>query len=231
VIIINSIPDPIINIDYKNIYPPSDDSFLLIDYFRGCHDRDFFDGIEIKQIENILDMGTGTGIIAIFLQIIKSKHPSFNPKIYASDILKEALECAKENEQLNDFKDDITFIRSNLFQSFPKYLNHSFDIIIFNPPYLPSSELIEQNVYNAKPATIDHSWNGGPKGYEVFSRFLKDVKDFMRPKGCSIYYISSSRVNLDELNRIIEKNGFSNSVLNIKHVFFEDIILNKLTLV
>ncbi|MCP4764419.1 MAG: hypothetical protein GY870_21775, partial [archaeon] len=71
----------------------------------------------------------------------------------------------------------------------------------------------------------------GPKGFEVFSRFLIDVKDFMNPEGCSIYYISSSRVNLDELNRIIEKNGFLNIILNKKHVFFEDIILNKLTLV
>ncbi len=223
---INSIPDPIIKVDYKNVYPPSDDSFLLIDYFRGCHNQEFFDGIEINQIKNVLDLGTGTGIIAIFFQIIKSQHPLFNPKIYASDIINEALECAKKNEQLNNFKDDITFIHSDLFKSFPKSLKHSYNIIIFNPPYLPSSELVDQD----EKMSIDHSWNGGTRGYEVFLRFLKDVKDYMHPNGCSIYFISSSRVNLDELHGIIKKNGFSNTVINKKHVFFEDIILNKLNL-
>ena len=226
-IIINLLPDPTIKVEYKNVYAPSDDSFLLVDYFRRCYDLEYFDGIEINNIENVLDLGTGTGIIAIFFQMIKSQHPLFNPMIYASDILEEALKCAKNNEQLNHFKDAITFCHSDLFDSFPKSLYHSFNIITFNPPYLPSSELVERN---EKKIHIDHSWNGGPKGHEVFSRFLEEVKDFMHPKGCSIYYISSSRVKLDELHKIIEKNGFSNMVINKKHVFFEDIILNKLNL-
>ena len=225
---INSLPDPIIQVDYKNLYPPSDDTFLLIDFFRGCYDQDFFDGSEINEIENVLDLGTGTGIIAIFLQMIKSQHPLFNPKVYASDIIEDALQCAKNNEILNHFNNNITFFHSDLFQSFPKSLNHSFNIIIFNPPYLPSSELVEQE---EKKVPIDHSWNGGTNGYEVFTNFLKDVKEFMHPKGCSIYYISSSRVDLMDLNSIIEKNGFTNIILDKKHVFFEEIILNKLILV
>lgn len=227
-IYIKSLPDPIIKVNYKNVYAPSDDSFLLIDYFRGCYDQDIFDGRDINKVKNVLDMGTGTGIIAIFLQMIKFQHPLFNPKIYASDILDEALECAKLNERFNHFKDNITFICSDLFASFPKSLNHSFDTIIFNPPYLPSSELVEQS---ERKTTIDHSWDGGTRGYEVFSSFLEEVKDFMNPEGCSIYYISSSRVDLENLSTIIEKNEFLNQILDKKHVFFEDIVLNKLTLV
>jgi release factor glutamine methyltransferase len=184
--------------------------------------------MDMKKIKNVLDMGTGTGIIAIFLQMLKVQHPLFNPLIYASDILEEALECAKNNEKYNNFNEIISFIRSNLFESFPKSFKHSFNIIVFNPPYLPSSELVEQN---EKKAPIDRSWNGGVKGYEIFSRFLEEVKDFMVPNDCAIYYISSSRVDLEKLSKVIDKNGFSNQVLNKKHLFFEDIILNKLTLV
>ena len=83
---------------------------------------------------------------------------------------------------------------------------------------------------NEEKEPIDHSWDGGPKGYEVFSRFLVEVKDYMNLENCSIYYISSSRVNLPELDNLIEKKGYKNQILNKKHVFFEDIILNKLTL-
>lgn len=225
---INPIPDPIIKTDYKNVYAPSDDSYMLIDYLRGCFNQDFFDGIAIERIENVLDLGTGTGIIAIFFQIIKSHHPRFNPMIYASDIEEEAIKCARDNEKLNNFKDEIKYFCSNLFESFPKSLHHSFNIITFNPPYLPASEFIHQD-QNKK--VIDHSWNGGRKGYEIFSRFLDEVKDFINPKGCLIYYISSSRVNLKELNKIIKQNGFTNILLQKKHIFFEDIILNKLLLV
>ena len=117
------IPDPIINVNYKNVYAPSDDSFLLLDYFRGCYDKNYFDLMELKKIENVLDMGTGTGIIAIFFQMLKSQHPAFNPIIHASDLIEEALECAKKNEQLNHFKNNIKFIQSDLFESFPKALN------------------------------------------------------------------------------------------------------------
>ena len=225
---IYSLPDPIINVDYENVYAPSDDSFLIIDYFRHCYTRDFFDGLDMKKIKNVLDMGTGTGILAIFLQMLKVQHPLFNPMIYASDILEDALECAKNNEKYNNFNENIAFIRSNLFESFPKSLKRSFNIIVFNPPYLPSSELGEPD---ERKTTIDHSWDGGIRGYEVFSRFLEEVKDFMDPNNCATYYICSSRVNLENLNNIVDKNGFSSQVLNKKHFFFEDIILNKLTLV
>ena len=225
---IYSLPDPIINIDYENVYAPSDDSFLIVDYFRGCFTQDFFDGMDMKKIKNALDMGTGSGILAIFLQMLKAQHPLFNPMIYASDILKEAIECAKINEKFNDFNENISFIRSNLFESFPKSLKNAFNVIIFNPPYLPSLELVK---LKERKAPIDRSWDGGTRGYDVFSRFLEDIKDFMDPNDCLIYYISSSRVNLEELSNLIDSKGFTNQELNKKHLFFEDIILNKLTLV
>ena len=220
--------DPEIKCDYDNVYPPSDDTYLILDYFKKRLTNEYFDGLDIETIKNIVDIGTGTGIIAIFLQLLTKKYIKFKPKIYASDTLQDSIDCAKINQGLNNIDNQITLIKSNLFDSFPEALKQAFDIIIFNPPYLPSSELVEQE---EKKAPIDHSWNGGTNGYEVFTNFLKDVKEFMHPKGCSIYYISSSRVDLMDLNSIIEKNGFTNIILDKKHVFFEDIILNKLILV
>ncbi len=221
---INDFPDPIINYDFENVYAPSDDTYLIIDYFKKHIDYDNFDGINIKEIKRVLDIGTGSGIIAIFFQIIKKHNPNFNPEIFASDISEEAIKCAKSNEKANNFENKIKFIQSDLFKSFPDYLKHSFDVMIFNPPYLPSSPLIDKSSNKKK---IDYSWDGGKRGFEIFIKFLDDVKKFLKKKSF-IYYISSSRTNLEQLNNYILKRNFKNETLEKKHIFFEDIILNKL---
>jgi len=225
-ITINSIPDPLIECDFKNVYYPSDDSYLLIDYFRKKINDDLFDGIKLEEIEYVLDLGTGTGIIAIFFQLLRSFNPKFKPIIYASDILGESIICAKRNEILNKIKSKIIYLQSDLFKSFPESLRSKFNIIVFNPPYLPSSLLITETT-NKK--SIDHSWEGGYQGIEILIDFLKEVGKFLNlDKAHYIYFISSSKSNIDELEKQIIDLGYKNEKLEKIHIFFEDIILNRL---
>lgn len=58
-------------------------------------------------------------------------------------------------------------------------------------------------------------------------RFLREVKDFVK-KDAYIYFISSNKSDLTQLNEYIKKLSFKNEILAKKHIFFEDIILNKL---
>jgi HemK-related putative methylase len=225
-ITINSIPDPLIECDFENVYYPSEDSYLLLDYFQKKLTDDSFDGIMFEEIEYILDMGTGTGIFAIFFQLLKSLKPKFNPKIFASDILEESLICARRNEILNNFQNKIEFFQSDLFKSFPESLKSKFDIIVFNPPYLPSSPLVKESL-NKK--NIDHSWDGGYKGIEILIDFVKELKEFINlNKTHHIYFISSSNSNLSELEKQIVDLGYKNEQLEKIHLFFEDVILNRL---
>ena len=220
--------DPLIQNKFETVYSPSDDTYLLLDYFKKAITLEHFDGIKLSNITNILDMGTGTGILAIFFQKLTDVITTFNPKIYASDILSEALVCAKSNEKLNNINKKIHFIQSDLFNSFPDTLQNSFDIIIFNPPYLPS---IEYNDSNKKSSKLDISWDGGPKGYDLFLRFIKQFRLFIKLDSPSFgYYISSSYTDLDELNVQIEKSDLFNEILVKKHVSFEDIILNRISI-
>lgn len=226
-IMTKEISDPLIINDFKNVYSPSDDSYLIIDYFKKNMNHDYFDGIKNEKVEKILDMGTGTGIIALFLQSVKSQFPNYNPEIIASDILEESIQCAKKNLKLNNFKDQIKFYRSDLFKSFSKSLKHSFNIIIFNPPYLPSSEIINEN---KSKSNIDYSWDGGRNGYELIAEFIGDLKHFFKSPG-HVYFITSSRLDLESLYEIIAKNDYLNEIISKKHVFFEDIFLNRMKLI
>ncbi|KKN35422.1 hypothetical protein LCGC14_0783930 [marine sediment metagenome] len=222
-ILINPLPDPLIECDFETVYFPSEDSFLLLDHFRKSIKQTNFDGIDLREVDTILDMGTGTGIIAIFFQMLKSIIKGFNPRIYASDILEESILCAKKNATLNNFTGQITFYQSDLFTNFPSNLKSSFNIITFNPPYLPSSEFIKHK------KKIDYSWNGGSTGFELLLRFLKEAKLYLNlKKKHYIYCISSSNTDLDMLNKEIMKLGYRNEVLRKTHFFFEDICLHRL---
>jgi release factor glutamine methyltransferase len=101
---------------------------------------------------NILDVGTGSGCIAITVK----KHLS-NTKVFASDISKEALKIAKRNAKAHNTK--ITFYNTSLIPP----VKTSFDIIIANLPYVPE-RFYKKNLanlkYEPKSALVDSNKNG-----------------------------------------------------------------------
>ena len=212
--------DPTINNNFIDVYPPSDDSYLILDFLKKAITEQKFDEIPIQEVKRILDMGTGTGIIAIFLEMAKLRIDSFHCKIYASDVLPNAISCARLNVKLNRLPNNqIKFIESNLFESFPKDLSHSLDIIIFNPPYLPSIE-------NSLNLNKDVTWNGGETGLEIIIEFFKQAKEFLSNYGV-IYFICSSNTSVKLLLNGLHSHGFYVEEKDKIHLFFEDIILNK----
>ena len=210
--------DPIINNPFKDVYSPADDSYLIIDYLKRVIDNKKFDGVSLQSIKRVLDVGTGTGIIAIFLELTKLRYNKFQSEIYASDVNPNAIKCAEINEKTNNLN-GIHFIKSDLFESFPKRLKHGFDIIIFNPPYLPS-------IPNLKNEKDDITWDGGDSGIEKTLLFFKRVKDFLSHNGL-IYFICSSNSSDQYLIENLTSQGFNIEEVDRKHVFFEDIMLKK----
>ena len=80
----------------------------------------------------VLDIGTGSGAIAIALKI---KHP--DAKVFATDFSQDALAIARRNAQSHEA--DITFLKHDILDGTAPF-RHPFDIIISNPPYIPTSE-------------------------------------------------------------------------------------------
>jgi release factor glutamine methyltransferase len=83
---------------------------------------------QAEKINNILEIGTGSGVIALALAQSLPK-----AQIWATDINPQALDLAKHNANLNEIK-NIRFIKSDLFQELK---GQKFDLIISNPPYIP----------------------------------------------------------------------------------------------
>ncbi|MCL2233084.1 MAG: peptide chain release factor N(5)-glutamine methyltransferase [Treponema sp.] len=123
---------------------------------------------------SLLDLCTGSGAVAISL---KSECPFFN--ITASDISPDALETAQLNARrlLGDTPDTVRFIHSDLFQG----ISGMFDVIVSNPPYIPSGELaaLPPEVRREPQLALD----GGGDGLELIRRIAAQAGRYLSPGG------------------------------------------------
>ena len=138
----------------------------------------------------VLDLGTGTGIQAL-TALEKTK------EVLASDINEEAINNCK--------KLGIKCVKSDLF----KNIKEKFDLIIFNPPYLPDDKIkLEDNL----------NYIGGKKGNELFEKFLSKARKYLKEKGKILVIFSSLTPDID---KIIKKYNFKFKILSEKEFFFE----------
>ena len=143
---------------------------------------------------SILDLGTGSGCIAITL---KSKIP--NSMVVASDISNEALEVARYNAKKNNL--DIEFINSDIYSN----ITGSFDVIASNPPYIAYDEEIMEIVKNNEPNIALYADNNGLYFYE---EIIKNAKNYLNKQSIIAFEIGEKQ-GLDIIK--LAKKNFPNS--------------------
>ncbi len=126
----------------------------------------------------IVDMGTGSGAIACALA-----HLIPDATITASDASEDALELAAHNVTTLGFGEQISLVRSDLFDGFPD--DEPFDAIVANLPYVATESIedLEPNVRDHEPSV---ALLGGDDGLDVYRRLITDMPGRLRAGG-SIY--------------------------------------------
>lgn len=120
---------------------------------------------DYKKID-VVDIGTGSGAIAIALACEEKR-----VRMSASDISAEAVKVAEENAKLNNL--EIKFYVGNMVDPIIDD-NKKVDILICNPPYIPSDEVLEQSVVGYEPHLALFGGEDGLKYYrEVFANASK----------------------------------------------------------
>ncbi len=183
--------DPGIEIDvFEGVYPPSEDSFLLLK------------SIDIKPGENVLEIGTGSGIIAIYCA-------RAGARVAATDISGMALDCAAHNAQKCGV--ELALYRADLFDG----VEGQFDVIVFNAPYLPSERGTAQGVARQTES--------GTSGIDVTLRFLEECGWLLKRDG-KVYFTASSNADLDTLLRHSQQWLDLKRIASERH-FFEEILV------
>ena len=150
-----------------------------------------------KKVD-ILDLGTGSGCIAITLK------KELDCNVDAVDISPKALEIAKLNAKNNNV--DITFYEGDMLNP----INKRYDVIISNPPYIAYNEEIMEIVKNNEPHTALYAEDNGLKYYKDI---ISNANKYLKEKSIIAFEIGEKQGNL-----ILEyaKNYFKDSIITVE---------------
>ncbi len=163
------------NYDPCQVYSPEADTVLLLEAARN----------EVKPGDLVLEVGTGSGLIGAEIAKIA--------RLVATDINPHAVTSARDA--------GVDVVRADLFLG----IRGPFDLILFNPPYLPTQP--EERVDD----WLEYALDGGESGRSVIERFARNVGDILCPEG-RILLLVSSLTGLPEVQALFAGQGYSASI-------------------
>ena len=144
---------------------------------------DVLDRVRLKSNASVLDLGTGTGICAIFVA-------KKGAQVTATDISPLAVRCARVNVLLNSVESRVRVVEGDLFQPVEQ---ERFDLIIVNPPY-----------YRGKPRSWpEYAWRGD----NVLGRFVDGLGAHIA-EGARALISASTELDLPAVREKLRANGF-----------------------
>jgi release factor glutamine methyltransferase len=164
---------------YPNTFWPFKDSQPLVQNF------------QIKDGESVLDVGTGSGVIAVFACYRGAA------RVVAVDINPSAIKSAKYNAKLHGFDKSIEIRRSNLFD---RIKPEKFDVITANLPFRnkPAHDLVAQSQWDTD--------------FKTNKRFFEEVGRYLKPNG-RVYFAQSNFGAIKEMKILAKAAGFSIKVM------------------
>ena len=144
--------------------------------------------INPANVSQILDLGTGSGCIAIAC----AKYFS-NALVDAADISTDALSVAKINVLRHHLENEVTLYQSDLFHSLKE---KKYDLIISNPPYVSAAEMETlPEEYRHEPKL---GLTGGQEGIDIVTQILKQAHKYLSPHGILVVEVGNSEHALKE---------------------------------
>ena len=146
----------------------------------------------VNSRDLVLDVGTGSGAIAISLAL------ETRARVFATDISSAALDVARENARR--LSAQVDFIACNLLDAFEE---RSVDLVVSNPPYVPGTDLagLQREVRDYEPHI---ALSAGPTGVEIYERLIADAARVLRPQGWLLMELGYN--SLDSVRAMLERD-------------------------
>jgi len=172
------------------VYEPCEDSFLLAQAALSI----------IQNSQKILEVGCGSGIISAAIK------NNTQAKITGIDINPHAAKCTKEN--------GVDAIRGDLLSC----IRGKFDMIIFNPPYLPTKNDERTGDW------INVALDGGNDGRDIINRFLEEARHHLVENGLILMLVSSF-TGIEEVKSKMYSLGYFVEEISKERYNFEELLV------
>ncbi|KAJ0974466.1 hypothetical protein J5N97_016431 [Dioscorea zingiberensis] len=183
---------------HPEVYEPCDDSFALVDALLA--DRG---NLLNHKARFCMEIGCGSGYVITSLAIILGKENS-GVHYFTSDINPDATRVTQKTLFAHGVHAEI--INTNIASGLQKRLVGMMDVIVVNPPYVPTSE----EEVNCKGITV--SWAGGHNGRTVIDRILPVVDELLSDRGW-LYMVTLKANNPSQICLVMRKKGYASRIV------------------
>lgn len=154
---------------------------------------------QIKQKPTVIEIGTGTGNIAVSLALHNKQ-----VDIYASDISKDAVSVAKKNISKYKLQQRINLCIGDMFTPFKNNGVKKVDMIICNPPYIPINKIqtLSKQVTDHEPLV---ALKAGPFGMAIIKKLISQSPTYLKQGGYLLFEFGEKQDRLVE--RLLKRNG------------------------
>ncbi|WAI00706.1 HemK2/MTQ2 family protein methyltransferase [Methanogenium organophilum] len=177
---------------HEQVYQPEADTYLLLSSVQH----------EIRDTDLVLEVGTGSGIIA--------QSCSEHARCVATDVNPHACKMAHYM--------GVEVVRTDLYTG----LKGPFDLIIFNPPYLPTQENERINDW------LEYALDGGRDGRAVIHRFASGLHRILHPYGRALLLVSSL-TGIEETRKLFAEEGFLSFIVAEETTEGERLVVFRIT--
>ncbi len=182
-------------VGHPDVYSPREDSELLAKSI-----------LDHPRVGRACEVGSGSGYVTVALSRIADL-------VVAIDISMDAARVSRVNLARSG-SDNCAVVCGDLLAP----LGARFDLICFNPPYLPEEP-------GEDP--LSRSWAGGPTGREVLTRFVEALPDRLA-EGGEAFVVTSSLMGFDELGAIVRDAGLEHDIVSDRRLDFEELAIWRL---
>ena len=211
------------HVPYERVYEPAEDSFLLLDTLSSDTEKAFLTSEFSHAAPLVLEVGTGSGVVLGFV----TAHAStiFGSRaVLAAGVDLNAFACRAtvgtvRRAQADNPASHGLYLGSCMGDLTTPWRKNTVDVLIFNPPYVPTSEMPSRpDTFSADPSSgqqpsfdddsylLALSYAGGQDGMETTDRLISSLPDVLSPRGCA-YILLCAQNKPDEVKQRIPRLG------------------------